>query len=230
MKAYEWFLFDADDTLFHFDAFSGLQLMFSRFCIKFTQQDFQEYQLVNQPLWIEYQNGNITAQQLQYQRFNPWAEKLQVSYQELNSAFLTAMAEICTPLDGALSLLDTLKGKSKLGIITNGFVELQQARLERTGLKEHFDLLVISEQVGIAKPHRGIFDHAFSAMGEPDRKQVLMIGDNPHADILGGINAGIDTCWLNVDNKPLPEGIIPRYQVSSLRELASLSSCGFDRD
>jgi len=222
VKTYEWILFDADDTLFHFDAFSGLQRTFSHFGVEFTQQDYQAYQTINKSLWIDYQNGDITAQQLKHQRFNTCADKLQISPEDVNSAFLAVMAEICSPLEGAISLLSALKGKAKLGIITNGFTELQQVRLERAGLRDHFDLLVISEQVGIAKPHRGIFDHALSIMGNPAREQVLMVGDNPESDILGGINAGLDTCWLNVDSKPVPEGITPQYQVSSLTELENL--------
>lgn len=219
MKTYEWILFDADETLFHFDAFSGLKLMFSRFDLEFSWPDYQEYQSLNKALWKAYQNGNITAQQLQQQRFNNWALKLTLPTESLNSAFQAAMAELCSPKEGALSLLNALRGKTKLGIITNGFTELQQARLDRTGLRTHFDLLVISEQVGVAKPHPGIFDYALSLIGNPPREQVLMVGDTPESDILGGNNAGLDTCWLNVDNKPAPEGIVPRYQVSSLAEL-----------
>ncbi|MGS0725448.1 pyrimidine 5'-nucleotidase, partial [Shewanella sp. 0m-11] len=58
---YKWVLFDADETLFHFDAFQGLQLMFSRFDVDFTRQDFLQYQTVNQPLWVDYQDGKLTA-------------------------------------------------------------------------------------------------------------------------------------------------------------------------
>lgn len=224
VKPYKWILFDADETLFHFDAFSGLQRMFSHFGIQFTTQDYQEYQMINESLWVHYQKGDITAQQLQHQRFDAWANKLDITPKELNSAFLATMTEVSTPLEGAVELLNSLLGKAKLGIITNGFIELQQARLEHTGLKAYFDLLVISEQVGIAKPHPGIFEHAFSQMGELDREQVLMVGDNPDSDILGGIKAGINTCWLNVANKPIPAGISPNYQVSSLKELQDLLS------
>jgi 5'-nucleotidase len=222
MKTYEWILFDADDTLFHFDAFSGLKRMFSQFDVTFTELNYQEYQTTNKALWVEYQLGMISASLLQQQRFAVWAEKLAVSPQELNSAFLAAMAEICMPIEGAISLLNALKGKARLGIITNGFTELQQARLKRTGLGEHFELLVISEQVGVAKPHIDIFEHALSAMGNPAREQVLMVGDTPESDILGGINARLDTCWVNAHKKLLPEGIIPLYEVASLAELEAL--------
>lgn len=222
MKHYGWILFDADDTLFHFDAFSGLQLMFSRYGAEFGEHDYHAYQIVNKPLWVDYQNGAISAQQLQRRRFQPWAEKLQIAADELNSAYMAAMAEICTPIAGAVSLLATLSGRSKLGIITNGFTELQQARLDRTGLAHHFDVLVISEEVGMVKPNREIFDHALALMGSPARDQVLMVGDNPESDIQGGMNAGLDTCWVNVHGKPAPEAVVPTYQVTTLAELERL--------
>lgn len=212
-------LFDADETLFTFDAFGGLQRMFLDYSVTFTDQDFLEYQSVNKPLWVDYQNGAITALQLQHQRFQGWSERLNVPAGSLNDAFLNAMAEICAPLPGAVSLLDSLKGKAKLGIITNGFTALQQIRLERTGLRDYFDLLVISEEVGVAKPDRRIFDHALQLAGNPDRDRVLMVGDTAESDILGGINAGLSTCWLNAHDRVLPEGIHPTWTVTSLNEL-----------
>jgi 5'-nucleotidase len=219
---WDWILFDADETLFTFDAFGGLQRMFLDYSVTFTAEDFQDYQSVNKPLWVDYQNGAISALQLQHQRFEGWSERLNVPAGDLNAAFLNAMAEICVPLPGAISLLNALKGKVKLGIITNGFTALQQIRLERTGLSDSFDLIVISEQVGIAKPDRRIFDYAFEQMGNPPRDRVMMVGDTAESDILGGINAGIATCWLNAHGRSLPEGIQPSWEVSSLSELEQL--------
>ena len=190
---WDWIFFDADETLFTFDAFGGLQRMFLDYSVTFTAEDFQDYQAVNKPLWVDYQNGAITALQLQHQRFDAWAERLNVSPGSLNEAFLNAMAEICSPLPGAVSLLDSLKGKAKLGIITNGFTALQQIRLERTGLRDHFDALVISEEVGVPKPDPRIFDYALAQAGNPDRDRVLMVGDTAESDILGGMNSGLST-------------------------------------
>ena len=219
LTRWDWILFDADDTLFHFDSFAGLQRLFQHYNVDFSRTDYEEYDAVNKPLWVEYQNGAITAQQLQRRRFQPWADRLNVTADELNSGFLNAMAEICSPLEGATDLLNALKGQVKMGIITNGFTQLQQTRLERTGFRDHFDLLVISEQVGQAKPHPAIFDYALEKMGNPARERVLMVGDNPASDILGGINAGMATCWLNMHERDLPEGIEPTWQVASLRGL-----------
>ena len=79
MKSYQWVLFDADDTLFHFDSFSGLRLMFAGFGIDFTARYYQDYQAVNKLLWVDYQNGHIDAQHLQQKRFAPWVDTLQVA-------------------------------------------------------------------------------------------------------------------------------------------------------
>lgn len=226
LQNWDCILFDADDTLFHFDAFSGLQRLFAGYDVQFTDRDYEDYQAINKPLWVDYQNGTITALQLQTRRFTGWAEKLQVTPDILNSGFLSAMAEICTPLEGAVGLLDLLKGKVKMAIVTNGFTALQQARLERTGFLGYFDALVISEQVGLPKPDAAIFDHTLQQLGNPARERVLMVGDTPESDILGGMNAGIKTCWLDHGTRPLPEHITPTWRVKSLTELqARLTAC-----
>lgn len=219
MKPYHWILFDADETLFHFDAYSGLRNMMGAYGVDFSASDYTAYNELNRPLWVDYQDGRISAQQLQQRRFNVWAERLQVSAARLNSEFLSAMADICKPLDGAVDLLDMLRGRVRLGLITNGFTELQRARLERTGLRGHFEVLVISEEVGYAKPHRGIFDHAHGLMGTPDPGSVLMVGDKLETDILGGINAGFDTCWFNPAGIAAADGIAPHHQVQTLAQL-----------
>ncbi|WP_241504047.1 pyrimidine 5'-nucleotidase [Pelagibaculum spongiae] len=199
---YQWILFDADETLFHFDAFKGMKLMFSRLDINFSQQDFQQYQAVNKPLWVDYQNGDITAHQLQTIRFQAWADKLEISTDRLNELFLNAMADTCQPLEGVPEMLQQLFGKVKMGIITNGFTQLQQIRLQRTELEKYFDLLVISEQVGFAKPDSKIFQYAWDKMGQPEKSQVLMVGDNSSSDILGANRFGFDSCWYNAKQQP----------------------------
>lgn len=223
VKIYEWILFDADNTLFHFDDFLGLDCMFKKhFEMGFCKKDYQDFQAISKPLWNSYQNGEINAQHLQERRFYSWAEKLQISTAQLNSIFMQTMADISKPLQGVVSLLNFLKDKAKLGIITNGFTELQQTRLERTGLKDFFEIHVISEQVGIAKPDPKIFEYALSLAGNPAREKVLMVGDTFETDMLGGINAKLDTCWLNPDRKPFPQNLITSHQISSISALQDL--------
>ena len=219
---YDWVLFDADETLFKFDAFKGMQLMFERMGVEYSRDDFEQYQKVNKPLWVDYQNGTITAEDIKHIRFKGYAEQFNTTTTALNTAFLDAMADICSMIPQARELLDALKGKAKLGIITNGFTELQQVRLAKMGLSDMFDHVIISEQVGVAKPDVGIFTHAMEKMGQPCKSKVLMVGDNLHSDVLGGMNFGIDTCWLNAAQQPDCQEITPSYTVKCLSELQSL--------
>lgn len=128
MMKWDWIFFDADETLFTFDSFTGLQRMFLDYSITFTAEDFQDYRAVNKPLWVDYQNGAITSLQLQHARFQSWAERLKVEPGSLNDAFINAMVRNLRAAAGAVSLLNAIRGKAKIGIITNGFTSLQQIR------------------------------------------------------------------------------------------------------
>lgn len=222
LHGYDWLLFDADETLFSFNALAGLQRLFRDYGVNFTEADYNDYQALNKPLWQDYQAGKIDARTLQRRRFASWAGELQVSADELNSAFLGAMAAICQPLEGARELLERARQSAKIGIITNGFTELQEARLAQTGLGELVDLVVISEQVGVAKPDPAIFTHALDLMQQTNRERVLMTGDNPHSDVLGAQRSGLHSCWLNVEDIACPLPTPPHYTVRSLPELDRL--------
>jgi len=172
-------------------------------------------------LWVDYQNGAITSTTLREERFRAFSQKLNIPPLELDDAFLDEITHITTPLSGAVTLLNNLKEKTqtKLGIITNGFSKTQLARIQKTGMNHHFDLFIVSEEVGLPKPHPGIFEHAFEKMGNPSKDKILMVGDTLESDILGGINAGIHTCWLNTHKKTAPAHIVPHFEVASLSEL-----------
>lgn len=219
---YQWIIFDADETLFHFDAFAGLKQLFSHYNIVFEKPDFDEFQAINKPLWVDYQNGAITAKELQVKRFTAWGKKLNVAPELLNQQFIEAMADICQCLPGARKLLELLAGRAKLAIITNGFTALQKIRLARTDLTHFFEYVIISEQVGVAKPNIAIFDHALSLFGQPDKSNVLMVGDTLGSDILGGKNAGLDTCWINHEGDKVEDTVGATYQVNCLTGLYNL--------
>ncbi|HDR1021226.1 TPA: pyrimidine 5'-nucleotidase [Pasteurella multocida] len=219
---YQWIFFDADDTLFSFDAFAGLQKLFSDYGVDFQPDDFDEFQRINKPLWVQYQNAEITAEQLQVTRFASWAKKLNKKPVELNDHYLTAMADICKPLEQVVETLEVLKERANLGIITNGFTRLQKLRLEKTGLTDCFQFVTISEEVGIAKPDPRIFEYSLELAKVQDRSQVLMVGDNLDSDILGGHNANIDTCWLHY-NRENHSHIKPTYSIGRFDKLLEIA-------
>lgn len=219
---YEWILFDADETLFHFDSKAAIKHMFERLEIIYSEEEYNEYKRLNQSLWIEYQNAMITIQDIKDHRFAKWAKKFNITTQRLNSEFINSMAEISNVLPGAYELLENLHSKYKLGIITNGMTNLQEARLQKTNCRQFINLLIISEEVGSSKPNFAIFDFAHQKMEYPDKKRVLIVGDNPDSDIIGGQNFGFDTCWYNPTNKPTPDNIKPTYVVTELLNILDL--------
>ncbi len=216
---YEFILFDADETLFSFDNYAGIKRLMQNYGVDFSKDDYGVYQTYNKALWVQYQNHEIDAEYLQVERFRTLAAKINRAAQDVNDEFLDTMAEICEPLPGAIELLDKLKGKARLGIITNGLSRMQHKRIEHTGLEGHFEWLVISEEFGLAKPHIAIFEHAFELMGNPDKSKILMVGDTIASDIVGGNNAGIDTCWLQHPGIAKPEDIQATYHIKHLHEL-----------
>ncbi len=100
---------------------------------------------------MDYQRRRGTSLQLQHARFQSWAERLNVAPGLLNDAFISAMAEIIFA-GRRFAYLMRFAGEAKIGIITNGFTALQQTRLETHRAAQYFDLLVISERVGVRDP------------------------------------------------------------------------------
>jgi HAD superfamily hydrolase (TIGR01509 family) len=107
-------------------------------------------------------------------------------------------------VEGARELLDDLHGDVRLGLITNGYSEVQRPRLTHFDLSHYFEAVVVSSEIGHAKPSAAFFDHAFTALGSPDPATVLVVGDSLSSDIAGGRNAGTVTCWFNPAGKPVP--------------------------
>lgn len=219
---YQWILFDADETLFSFNSYLGLKAMLARYQIDFSEQDYQQFQAVNKPLWVAYQNNEITAQDIQTRRFAKLSAQTGVEPLKLNQELMAEMALVSKPLDGVLEMLNALYGKVKMGIVTNGFTDLQQKRLENTDTDHFFDIVVISEQIGAAKPDRQVFDYAFALMDEFDKTKVLMVGDTLASDILGGNNAGIDTCWVNLHHAENNTQIKPTYEIHDIRQIIQI--------
>lgn len=219
---FDWIVFDADETLFQFDAQRGLQLTFAHYGFDFSDAEFERYKAVNVALWQAYERGEVVAAEVQVQRFEYWGRLLNQPPVILNQHYLNTMGDICEMLPGVASLLQRLAGKVRLGIITNGFASLQPVRLARTGIADIIEMLVVSELVGAAKPDVAIFEHALQQMGDVLPARVLMVGDNPFTDIKGGNNAGMKTCWLNVTGRAVPEGVVPTWQVPTMFHLEQL--------
>ncbi|WP_110928880.1 HAD family hydrolase [Bacillus massiliglaciei] len=118
----------------------------------------------------------------------------------------------------SFKVLDELKGKYKLLLLTNGSPDLQNTKLEITPeLVPYFDHIVISGAFGRGKPDPAIFHHALERM-EVRADEAIMVGDNLMTDILGASRAGIPSVWLNRHDKERNE-VIPDYEITHLEEL-----------
>ena len=201
--AYQWILFDLDDTLFDFPAAEALRAAFAHYSVTLAAEMLADYQALNRALWEQYNAGLIDVQTLKQARFRDLAPQLGVAPLELNQRFMQAILERSQPLGGVQQTLQLLQGRVKMGIITNGFADIQHARLQQSGLAECFDFMLVSEELGVNKPDPRIFNAALARMPQIEAADVLMVGDNPQTDVAGAAGVGMETCWFNSHRQDL---------------------------
>ena len=221
---YEIILFDADDTLFDFkksEDFAIKQLVStldSNFDDEFIINTYKD---INTKIWIEFEEGKITSDELKVERFNRLIKQLEINSNatDLCNMYIQFLGDGSFLYDESEDLLNYLSKKYKIGIITNGLADVQHRRIRNSIVGHYFEDVVISDEIKIAKPNPAIFDYALRNLDHSNKKSVLMIGDSLNSDIKGGINAGIDTCWFNQHKKINSSSINHTYEINSLLQL-----------
>ncbi|MCD6285418.1 MAG: HAD-IA family hydrolase, partial [Anaerolineae bacterium] len=99
---------------------------------------------------------------------------------------------------------------------------VQRSRLAKSGLADRFEAVIISEEVGVAKPDPRYFEIAFEQMGRPPKGMALVIGDSLTSDMRGANLYGVDGCWFNPDGRPRDPEVEIRYEIRRLRDLLDL--------
>lgn len=225
-KHYPWLWFDADGTLFDYNqAESGaLESTFQSLQIPFEENHLAVYRRINQQLWQAFERQEIMPDVLQVRRFELLLETLdlQVSPDLLSSTFIERLALQTALIDGALDVLEALRGKSRIAIVTNGLKNVQPSRLALSPIGKFISALIISEEVGAAKPSPLFFEAASASTGNPPKDGVLLIGDSLSSDMRGGVDYGLDTCWFNPDGLAQPDGLAITYEISHLRQLLDI--------
>ncbi|MBH5317771.1 HAD-IA family hydrolase [Paenibacillus sp. GSMTC-2017] len=124
--------------------------------------------------------------------------------------------------DETFKVLDALKGKYKLLLLTNGSPDLQQEKLDGVPtLIPYFDHIIVSGSFGEGKPAPSIFKHALEKLGiEPEHG--IMVGDKLTTDILGANTIGMTSVWINRHDAIRTDEIVPTYEISNLEELLKL--------
>ncbi len=223
---YSWLFFDADGTLFDFDAAqeNAIEKTFSVLNIPFDDAFHKTYYRINREIWARFEKGEIEQTEIPVQRFKTFfkAIEVQAEPQQASKLYLEYLSHGHQLIDGAERLIKNLKDNFKLLLITNGLKSVQRPRFSNSPITKYFEEIIISEEIGFAKPHKEIFDLTFRKIGNPDKKSVLMIGDNLGSDILGGQNYGIDTCWYNPNNNSSESAIKATFEIESLESLTQI--------
>lgn len=233
MKRYECLLLDADETLFDFrraEAFA-LERAFAERGLVATSEAVSRYDAINKEIWRRLERGEIDQATLKVERFALLFADMGVGLDaaDFSELYLSWLGRGSFLLPGAEELCACLAAKYRLAIVTNGIAKVQRPRFEASPIRRHFEAIVISEEVGAAKPQPAIFERACEAMGIYDKSKVLMIGDSLSSDIAGGAAYGIDTCWLSwgapapaAGDWPVAGAPAPTYIVRDLAELGTL--------
>jgi putative hydrolase of the HAD superfamily len=164
---------------------------------------------VNLSYWKLYREEKIRKEELRYQRLKTTFDTLQHIIEDdiinsLSAEYIQHLSSFNHLLPNTVEILEYLKPKYRLHIITNGFQEIQEKKMKNAGILDYFDLIINSEMAGVKKPNPHIFNLALEKANVLPRK-AMMVGDNIEADILGAQAAGFHTLHFNAHNEPLHE-------------------------
>lgn len=230
-KEYRHLFIDLDDTIYDFawasrESFRETydELGYNRFFNSFEQY-LSIYEPYNLELWHLYGEGKITKDELNRRRYSHPLEVVGVYDDKLAETFCKkALARIPTKdklVPGAKELLEYLKPKYRMHILSNGFKELQSRKMRSAGIGHYFDNIILSEDIGVNKPARKLFEHALDRAGAT-AEESIMIGDMFETDIAGAYNAGIDQIYYNHCGKRDNGTFAPTFTVCGLLEIKEI--------
>ena len=212
-KKYKHIFFDLDRTLWDFERNSkkALEKLFQQYQLeKKIGLGFEEflkaYRIENEKLWEAYRRGKIEKDHLRKKRFYLTFKKFGLDDPEFslnfNNQYVSLSSQQKGLVEGADEILNFLVSRYQLHIITNGFREAQNAKLDGCGLRSFFKQIVISDGLGFRKPQAEIFHYALNLAGA-EADESLMIGDDYGPDVLGAKSVGMDQVyleWIKVEN------------------------------
>lgn len=206
----EHVFFDLDHTLWDFEKNSELTFVkiFADNNVALKIEDFlQVYVPLNLKYWKLYREEKVTKEELRYTRLKKTFDAINYTISDelidkLAIEYIENLAEFNHLFDGTFELLDYLKEKYTLHIITNGFEEIQSKKMQNSKIEHYFNQVITSESVGLKKPHAKVFKFALeSANATTDN--AIMIGDSLEADIHGALNIGLKAihCAFEADSE-----------------------------
>ena len=229
--AYNHLFFDLDHTLWDFETNSkeSIREVFSKHRLEETVTPdfdlfFEKYSFHNKRLWHRYNHGFIRQDELKWKRM--WHTLLEFKLgdetfaKKLSAEYLEILPSKKALFPHTIEILSYLKNKDyKLNLITNGFENVQWRKLENAQIGNYFSTVITSETACCLKPNKEIFDFAISKAACCYHESI-MLGDNLDADILGAMNAGMDTIFVNHIKEETT--LSPTYTIYHLKELEDI--------
>lgn len=218
---YSTLLFDLDHTLFDSDASeaAAFDITMRAAGVADPSTVLNAYRRINGGLWAGVEAGTVRPIEVRSLRFERlFAEVgIDADVDEMAELFVQSLGSHGDLYPGAREVLEDLRQRARLALVTNGLSDVQRARLARLDIADLFETVIVSSEVGVTKPRPKIFEIAFERMGDPLKDSAVMIGDSLTSDIAGGAAFGIATCWYN------PKGL-DRNGADVTHEVADLAS------
>lgn len=218
--------FDLDHTLWDFEKNSALafETIFKMQDLDINMPAFLHFYVpINRAYWEKYRKDEITQKQLRFGRLKETFDLMQFVIADDLITFLSEEYIFYLPkynhlFEGTIEILEYLKPKYNLHIITNGFAEIQGNKLDNSYISHYFKTITNSEMAGVKKPNQKIFEYALN-LAEAKKENSIMIGDCIEADVQGALDAGLDAVFFNENKVPVSESI---RQVNHLLELKKI--------
>ena len=219
-------LLDLDDTILDFHKAERLALgkTFQSFGLAPTDEVMSRYSLINKAHWERLERKELTREEVLVGRFDTLFREfgLQVDPEACARRYEDNLSVGHYFLPGAEEALEALSKKYKLYLASNGTAKVQAGRLASANISRFFQEIFVSQEIGANKPDILYFQRCFARIPGFDVKRSMIVGDSLTSDILGGIQAGMATCWVNPQGKPGREDIRPDYEIAALSQLEEL--------
>ena len=223
---YDFLFLDLDDTILDFQKAEHIALSktLESFGLTPTEEVLKRYNQINRAHWEALERKEMTRAQVLLGRFQMlFAEfHLDVDPEKVARTYEHNLGIGHYFLPGAEEAVERLSKKYKLYLASNGTASVQKGRLTSANLYRFFEKVFVSQEIGANKPSPEYFERCFAQIPDFDKSRAIIVGDSLTSDILGGINAGIKTVWVNPSHAPARPDIHPDYEIESLTQLEAL--------
>ncbi len=223
-KPYKLILWDLDNTLFDFDKAEEIALEYAmqkHGLVYDPNETLKAFRVVNDRRWRGFEKNLFTKDEVLVGRFEEFFEDERVDSRALNADYLWSLGQHKAVYPDAERVVRELHTRGCIqSIVTNGAKEVQDVCYYNSPIASLIKAIVISEEVGVAKPDPKIFEIACQLSGWLDKKSTLVVGDSLSSDIAGGQAYGVDTCYLNLKGRQ--HKAAPNYEIRTLPEILKI--------